>query len=99
MRDARRTRTHAYARSRRARGSRADPNTCLYTIEGTPEYDFQWRWNQQADMIARAPAFEYLLTAEDKAFCESYNATLVESYRQFFGDSSISVPSKVTIFE
>jgi hypothetical protein len=50
-------------------------------------------------MIARAPAFEYLLTAEDKAFCESYNATLVESYRQFFGDSSISVPSKVTIFE
>lgn len=77
----------------------ADPSSVLYTIEGTPEYDFQWRWTQQADMIARAPAFEYLLTAEDKAFCEQYNASLVDKYRQFFGDSSISVPEKVKVLD
>ncbi|KAG8470275.1 hypothetical protein KFE25_008696 [Diacronema lutheri] len=76
-----------------------DPSTVLYTIEGTPEYDFQWRWGQQADMIARAPAFDFMLTEEDKAYCEQYNASLVDQYHQFFGDSSITVPEKVTVLE
>lgn len=85
--------------ARRGRRARADPSTVLYTIEGTPEYDFQWRFTQQADMIARTPAFEYLLSAEDKAFCEQYNASLVDQYKQFIGDSSITVPEKVKILE
>jgi len=74
-----------------------DPNSCLYTIEGTPEYDFQWRWMQNADMISRTPQFEYQLTAEDKAFCESYNKGLVAQYKQFFEEGDkIEVPDKVT---
>jgi len=76
-----------------------DPSTCLYTIEGTPEYDFQWRWTQQADMLARTPAFEYLLTEDDKAFCQEYNSKLADSYRQFLGDAAIPVPDKVTVLE
>lgn len=79
------------------RCTRADPNTCLYTIEGTPEYDFQWRWTQQADMLARTPKFEYLLTAEDKQFCESYNTNLISQYKQFFEDGDkLEIPDKVT---
>mgnify|MGYP003684025235 CR=1 FL=1 len=99
----------AHSRAARARArsppppagvrARADPSTVLYTIEGTPEYDFQWRWGQQADMIARAPAFDFMLTEEDKAYCEQYNASLVDQYHQFFGDSSITVPEKVTVLE
>ncbi|KAJ1631815.1 hypothetical protein T492DRAFT_993181 [Pavlovales sp. CCMP2436] len=76
-----------------------NPNTCLYTIEGTPEYDFQWRFYQQLDLTARTPSFKYTLSAEDKEEAAKYNEKLVDKYKQFLDGASIDVPDNITMFE
>jgi hypothetical protein len=50
-------------------------------------------------MTARTPAFEYMLSEEDKVDAAKYNEKLVDKYKDFLNGKPITVPDKITMFQ